>query len=80
MEKKTEELIYCGVQYEAEDKVSYVFKREHTSQDQILITFYNRGSYPHPNRGSKMRVTYYLDFNGMYHGTSLIATDPGAWD
>jgi hypothetical protein len=79
-EAKTEELIYWGVQYDSGGKTAYVFKRDHTSQDQILIVFYNRGNYFHPNRGSKMRVTYYLDPCGSYIGTHLEATDPGAYE
>lgn len=79
-EAKTEELIYWGVQYDFGDKVAYVFKRDHSSQDQILIVFYGRGQTLHPNRGSKMRVTYYLDPCGSYIGTHLEATDPGAYE
>ena len=79
-EAKTEELIYWGVQYDSGDKVAYVFKRDRSSQDQLLILFYERGQMLHPNRGSKMKVTYYLDPCGSYIGTHLEATDPGAFD
>ena len=77
---KTEELIYWGCQYESEEKVAYVFKTSHESQDQIVIVFYNRGLTIHPNKGSKMRVSYHLDYLGQYHGTKLESTDPGAYD
>lgn len=76
----TELLIYWGCQYEAHDKTAYVFKKSYTSQDQIVVVFYGRGNCMHPNKGSIMSVTYYLDSLGQYHGIMLKATDPGAYD
>lgn len=76
---KTEKLIFWGAQFASAARESLVFKRDYDSQDQILINFVGSSGML-PNKGSIMEVTYSFGDDGMYHGSKMIATDPGAYE
>lgn len=75
----TEDLIFWTAQYVTSAREALVFKRDRNTQDQILINFIGSSGML-PNRGSKMKVTYCFGSDGVWHGISMTAVDPGAYD
>lgn len=77
--KKTEKLIFISSQYHNGISEGLLFKRDLEDQGYLLINFNGVHSYL-PNKGSRFEVTYWLNSDGMYHGSGMKPLDQGAYD
>ena len=77
---KTEKLIYKSCQEHGVANETLVFKKaDEEGQGYIVIVFPGH-KYPLPNPGSPFKVTYKLQYDGIYHGIKMEPMDPGAYD